>query len=258
MAEPEITQVQSVTRLMQLLEELSARNGAGVTELGEATDLAKSTVHRYLATLYDLNYVVKDDGKYYLSVRFADIGESSRNRRTAYGMAAHKVEELATETNERCQFVVEEHGRGVYVYVATGNKAVLTGSHVGKRLYLHATSVGKSILAHLPQSRVDEILDRWGLPRRTEQTITDREVLLAELERIREEGVAFNREGNVEGLRSVGAPVFDGNGEVIGGLSVSGPTHRLKGSWYEREIPDLLLGAANELELKIKYRDDQP
>lgn len=200
-----------------------------------------------------MGYVVKEGDVYNIGLGFVDIGEYARNRKEAYKLAKPKVEELADETNERCQFVVEEHGRGVYIYVETGSHAVETNSRVGKRLHLHSTSVGKAILAHLPTSRVDEIVEETGLPKQTENTITNCDELEEELERVRERGVAYNREGNIEGLRSVGAPVLGPNGHVIGALSVSGPTHRMKGERYEETMPDLLLGAANELELNLKY-----
>lgn len=249
-------QVRSVRRIVRILSELSNSGGATVTEISESTGLPMSTIHRYLDTLHDLHYIVRDGNQYCLSIRFLNIGESARNRRRIYRLAENKLTELATETNERCQFVVEEHGRGVYALVATGGKAVLTDSRVGKRLYLHATSVGKSILAHLPDPRVEEIIDQWGLPRVTRNTITDRDELFDELKTVRENGIAFNRGGNVDGLRSVGAPVLGGDDEVVGAISISGPSKRLQGSWYEEEIPGLLLGATNELQLKLEYERD--
>lgn len=249
--------VQAIQRSVQILDELSETGETRVTELSESTGMAKSTIHRYLDTLQDLHYVVRNGEKYCLSLRFLNIGQSARNRRPEYTLAKTKVDQLAEETDERCQFVVEEHGRGVYAYVAAGSDAVLTDSRVGKRLHMHATSVGKSMLAHMPDSRVHEILDQWGLPQLTQHTVTDREELFAELDTIREEGVAFNREGNVEGLRSVGAPVLDGNGETVGAISISGPTHRMRGSRYGEEIPDLLLGATNELRLRLEYDEER-
>lgn len=252
---PRTDGIQTVTRLFELLNVLSDRQGAGVTELAEETGLAKSTVHRYLETLVELGYVVKRDQTYSTSLRFLEIGESSRNRRRAYQLAGEKVHELARETNERCQFVVEEHGRAVYCYVSGGDHAVLTDSRIGKRLYMHATSVGKAILAFLPEEEAHAALDRWGMSRRTENTIVDRDELFEELETVRRTHVAFNDEGNIPGLRSVGTPVLH-DGEVLGAISISGPSNRMKGEWYEEQIPDLLRGATNELELKLQYGNE--
>ncbi|WP_332900161.1 MULTISPECIES: IclR family transcriptional regulator [unclassified Haladaptatus] len=247
------SRVKSVERTFVILAALKELDGARIIELGEHTGYANSTIHRHLTTLHEAGHVTKEGDTYHIGLSFLNFGEYVRNRKEAYRLAKPKVEELAQETNERCQYVVEEHGQGVYVHVATGPHAVETNSRIGSRLFLHSTSVGKAILAHLPAARVDEVLDQWGLPQLTEDTVVTKSELLAELETVRETGVAYNREGNVKGLRSVGTPVFGPEGTVVGALSVSGPTHRMKGDRYEREIPDLLLGAANELELKLKY-----
>jgi DNA-binding IclR family transcriptional regulator len=170
-------------------------------------------------------------------------------------MAAEKVRDLAERTDERAQFVIEEQGRGVFLYCESGAQAVKTGSGTGKRMYLHSTSAGKSILAHLPESEIETIIDEWGLPAVTSNTITDRETLFEELAEIRDRGYAFNNEENVEGLHAVGAPLILEDQGVIGALSISGPTHRMKGETFTQELPNLLLGTINELELNIVYNE---
>ncbi|PSQ89215.1 MAG: hypothetical protein BRD45_03965 [Bacteroidetes bacterium QS_8_64_10] len=157
------------------------------------------------------------------------------------------------QTGERAQFVVEEQGRGIYLYIETGEHAVRTGLSVGQQIYLHSTSAGKVILSLLPDDRVNEILDEYGLPPLTENTITDSNELKSQLDEIRERGYAFNREENIKGLRAVSGPVTDENDILIGVLSVSGPSHRMKGEWFQSGLPDLVLGTANELELRIAY-----
>jgi DNA-binding IclR family transcriptional regulator len=245
--------VKTIERMFTITDGLQELDGARISELSQHTGLANSTIHRHLSTLCEMGYVVKEGDVYQIGLGFLDIGRYARMRKKVYQLAKPKVQELAEETNERCQFVVEEHGWGVYVHVGVGSNAVETDSRIGKRLHLHSTSVGKSILAHLPDERVDEILDEHGLPKRTENTITSRTELNAELDRVRETGVAYNREGNIKGLRSVGTPVLSPSGKIIGALSISGPTHRMKGTKYEETMPDLLLGAANELELNLEY-----
>lgn len=245
--------VKSVERAMRIAETVMELEGARVSELAAELDMAKSTVHGYLATLHQLGYLVKEGETYQIGTRFLRFGEYSRTRKEEYGMAAQKVTELAEETEERSQFVIEELGRGVFLYRESGAHAVETGSGTGKRMYLHSTSAGKAILAHFPEPTVREILDRWGLPAVTSATITDESALFDELAEIRERGFAVNREENIEGLHAVGVPVQLQDGTVIGALSISGPTHRLKGEYLMEELPDLLLGTANELELNIEY-----
>jgi DNA-binding IclR family transcriptional regulator len=110
------------------------------------------------------------------------------------------------------------------------------------------------MLANMPADRAEAILDAKGLERFTEETVTDRERLTDELETIRDEGVAFNYGEYIEGMHTVSVPVFDDNDRIAGALGVSGPAHRLKGDRLHEEIPDLLLGTANELEINISYQ----
>ncbi|WP_254547019.1 IclR family transcriptional regulator [Halomarina pelagica] len=245
--------VKSAETLLTVVEGVRELDGARVTELADHLGIGKSTVHRHLSTLEANEYVVKEGDEYHLGLRFLGIGEYTRERNPVYGMARPIVDQLAEQTEERALFMTEEHGRAVYLYRGLGAHAVRTNSTTGTRRYLHTIAGGKVILAHLPDERVDAIIDRWGLPAVTPTTITDRDELADELERVRERGVAFNREECIDGLKAVAAPVLDPNGGVVGALSVSGPAHRMKGSWLEEEIPDLLLGSANELEINLKY-----
>ncbi len=245
--------VGSTETLLSILEALEASGGARVSDLADEIGMADSTVHSHLSTLKANGYVVKEGDIYQLGGRFLRFGEYVRNRRTAYEMAKPKVKMLAEETGERCQFIVEEHGRGVYLHRETGSQAVLTDSGLGKRIYLHATAAGQALLAALPDHRVEAIIEQWGLPELTENTITDSDELCEELTAVRERGYAINMEENTEGLHAIGVTIQGSNGEVIGAISVSGPSHRMKGDLFEQDIPDLLLGTANELELNIRY-----
>lgn len=245
--------VSTVDTAFDILEILLARDGASLTVLAKELGLAKSTVHRHLQTLRYRRYVVRGDDSYYVSFRFLEFGKYAQNRKKGYHLAKEKVAELATETDERAQFIVEEHGQAVYVHRETGSHPVRTDPGIGKRIPLHAISAGKAILAHLPVENVEAIFDQNGLPAMTEHTKTDRTELFEEFERIREHGYSVNKQENVKGLHAIGTPVRDETGDILGALSVSGPTHRMNGEWFEEELPNLLLGTANELELNIAH-----
>jgi DNA-binding IclR family transcriptional regulator len=245
--------VKTTETAFAILELLHEQDGGTVSSVADQLDMAKSTIHRHLTTLNRLEYVVREGNQYHPGLKFAELGQYVRSRRLAYELAADQVNELAEETEERADFIVEEHGRCVYVHSETGQRAVQTDAGVGKTLPMHSTAAGKIILANMPEEDVKRILTTKGLPGLTENTMTEVEDLLQELETIRERGYAFNNQENIDGLRAVAVPVMGRGNEVIGALAISGPTHRLKGDWFEREIPDLLLGSANELELNIEY-----
>lgn len=245
-------EVRTTAKSFEIIDALYKNDGATLLELTETLEMPKSTIHRHLATLQKYGYVQEDD-EYHVGFRFLELGEYTRNRKEAYRLAEQPVKTLAEETGERAQFVVEEQGEGIYLYVETGQHAVRTGVSVGHRVPLHSTSAGKVILSQLPPDRVDEILDDQELPAFTDDTITDSEELKSQLSEIRKRGYSFNREENIKGLRAVSGPVTDENDEFIGVLSVSGPSHRMKGEWFRSELPDLVLGTANEFELRIAY-----
>lgn len=245
----------STERLFAVVEELRDRNGARVTELADTLDMPDSTVHRHLKTLHEMEYVTKFGDEYHISTKFLHVGSIVRYREEAYSIAQDKIKDLSEATGERAQFQIEEHGRIAYVYRETGRQAVRTDSHIGKRMPMHATSGGKAILAEMTDDRVEEILDRHGLPQLTTNTITDRAELYDELEQIRSDGVSYNDQEYIEGLRAVAVPIKKSDRHVFGAIGISGPSHRLKGDVYRDELPDLLLGAANEIELNLEFSD---
>lgn len=244
--------VRSAETLFDIIEYIHRAEGVTVSKAATDLNYAKSTIHRHLSTLEQRGYVVEDDG-YFIGFRFLELGEQARNRRRAYRLAGEKVDELAAETDERAQFIVEEHGDAVYIHRAHGAHAVKTDPGIGKRIPLHATSAGKAILATMTDEEVSRIVEQTAFDDITHKTITDPTELYVELKDIRERGYAFNCQENLDGLHAVGVPITDSDENIIGALSVSGPTHRLTGEWFEDDLPALLLGAANELELNIAH-----
>lgn len=244
----------TIERAFDVIHTLRDMEGARVTELASELDMATSTAHKYLATLVSENYVVKEGDEYHVGLRFLDLSTYAKNRKDGYRFSTQKVREIAEETEERAQFVVEEGGLGIYVHTeATKNRAVLTNRQTGIQRYLHSTAAGKAILAGLPEQRVMDIVSEHGLPAETEHTITDQDSLMEELDEIREHGIAYNNEESIEGLRAVGVPVRGADGLTLGALSVSGPSNRLRGKIFQEEFPNVMLGYANEIELNIRY-----
>lgn len=245
--------VQTAQTLFDVIQCIKAGEGMSLSAIAGELDYAKSTVHRHLRTLDHLGYVVERDDGYHVSLRFLDIGDTARKSYTGYKLVSNKVEEIANETGERAQFFVEENCEAVYLARSVGERAVRTDPGIGSRIPLYAASAGKAILAELPENELFDIIERIEFTPVTEHTITDRDELLAELEAVRDRGYAFNREESLRGTHASGVAICGPEGDVIGGLSVTGPSHRLKGERFKTELPNLLLGAANELELNIAH-----
>ena len=242
--------VDAVQKTLDIIEALQELEGAGVTEIADHVGITKGTVHNHLATLEENNYVVKDnEDAYQLGFRFLDTAHHARKRIAIYDTIKQEVDRLAEETGEMALFSVEEHGKDVCIYRSLGDHAVETPLYIGHRSYLHHTAVGKAILAQMSEERVDEIIERHGLPAVTEDTITDRDVLLDELETIREEGVAYNREETIRGLVGVGVPILHHEDNIYGAISVIGPVNRLDDQTLEEEIVEMIKQRSNVIEV---------
>lgn len=244
--------VRTTKKSLRIIQKLKEIDSGRVTEIANQLDTSKSVVHNHLSTLEEYGYVVKDDDEYRLGLQFLNLGGYTRNRMDLYKTAEPEVQKLAEKTDELSSLMIHEQGLGIYLYRSKGREAVGGDTYAGLRTYLHTTALGKAILAHLPEFRVDEIINEHGLPAETNNTITDPADLKTDLEQIRERGYAIDNEERINGLYCVGASI-EPAGEVMGAISVSAPKGRTSDDRFKNEIPELVCSAANVIELNVKY-----
>lgn len=248
--------VKATQTSFRIVEKLMDLDGAGVRALAKHLDMPKSTVHDHLRSLELCGYIVQvDDGSYRVGARFLELGGYARSQMEIYRMAKPEIEKLASETGEIANLMIEEHGYGIFLAVAKGRDAVQIDHvhHEGMRVPLHVTALGKSIMAGMPDAEVEKLIDVHGLRSMTDNSIDDREELMAELDTIRERGYAIDDEERVEGMKCIGAPIATSHG-VAGSLSISAPTKRMQGQWFEEEIPSMILRTANVVEVNLEHR----
>lgn len=235
---------------LAVIETIQERDGATPAELAATLDLSESTVYKHLYTLGKHGYVVADGDTYRLGGRFYHFGMYVRNRSKIYELAGKYVIELAEQSNEESDFGIEENGRIVTLFDSVGSSAT-PSSRLNNYEFMHTTAIGKAILARLPPSRIDQVIDRWGLPQLTDRTITSREALDDELARIRERGYAINDQESIPGKRVAGVVAEDPSGRIIGGFTVSGPAYRIEDADLYREFPDILRRVVPEFETEL-------
>jgi IclR family acetate operon transcriptional repressor len=220
---------------LSIIEVIRANDGARTRELTEELDLAKSTVHAHLQTLQKSRYVTKEGEQYHLGFKFFELGEYVTTRKELYKQAEEQITKLQDNTGYVTDFSVEEHGRVISLY---SDLYHTQSSFLSDRrtVYMHNTAAGKAILAELSDSRIQAVLDRWGLPQETERAITTPDELWSELETTRERGYAVNDEESISGLYSIAMPVLHSSGHVYGAISLDCPKYRVNG----REIEDMV------------------
>lgn len=253
-------QIQSLVRAQEILEYIRHENGARLSDIATATGLSPGNVHTYLATLRRFGYIAKHNDQYEIGPRFVPLGEFYRNQSVLYTAGRDVVDDLAERTEQAVHLIVENNGRGIALYERLGETAI--GADYHRRLrqqahqHLHCTASGKAILARLPQSRVDTILEEHGLAAQTPNTITSSGALLNELAEVKQQGFARNNEEEVLGIYAIGAAVRNPAGGVEGAISVSMPKTRANNEEFSAEIRELVLEAANKIEVNIQTGDD--
>lgn len=230
---------------LRIVEWIQDADGASLRELEEGLDLARSTVHAHLQTLMQHNFVVKEGNRYHLGLKLFNLGEHAK-RDERYGFVERMVRQLADRTGEEVDFSVPDDGRTIVLFDEVGSGAQ-QGFQTGDYFYMNTNAAGKAILAEYSRDQVEAVLDRWGLPAETDETITDRDRLFEELEETRERGYAINNQENFEGIRAIGAVIHNPDGSIFGAPAISGPVYRLQQSELE-ELAELLLDSIEEME----------
>jgi len=211
----------------------------------------KTTVYNHLKTLESEELVVKEGDEYRLGLRFLSFGGSVRRQIPLYQIVKPELNRIADQTNETATYLTEECGRGVYIESISTNPNRNIDIYPGLRVPLHASSLGKTILAEVPEKRVQEVIDTHGLAAHTPQTITDPERLNEELETVRDQGFAVDDEEFMRGLRCVAAPITRDGDTVLGAIGISAPTSHVDDDRFFNEFPDIVRSAANVIHLNL-------
>lgn len=238
----------------RVLETLEINGKTGISEIASELGHSKSTIYDHLVTLRRNQFVVQEGDEYRLSLRFVAMSQRVKTQRCNYPIVREAVDELAEKTGEQAQFGSEDCGLLFEVYRATGNP------DLGGRFYpeierpLHCTALGKTILASMEQERVDEIIERRGLKKQTENTITDYDELMTELETIRKQQFAIDDQELTKGLQCVAAPITSDSG-VIGAIGVSGPVSKLESSRLTDDLATEVQRVANVIEINSMFSE---
>lgn len=244
--------VSAVKRAFRIIDILRGSGTMRINDIAEALDIPTSTAHVHLKTLEDIGYVIKEEDGFKVGLQFLRDGSVIRNELSVYSVAKSEIDNLAESTGEVANLGSEENGQRVILYQSEGNEAVYDNALIGEYTNMHWTALGKAILAELPNEYVRRIVDRYGLPAATENSIADSETLFDELRSIRERGFALEDEERRTGIRSIGIPITM-NDHVVGAISLSGPKERFNDDRIEEELLPALKNHANVVEVKIAY-----
>jgi DNA-binding IclR family transcriptional regulator len=194
-----------------------------------------------------------DTGRYSLTYKICAVAANVSSRKNIRHVCTPYLRSIAQIFSESVN-VAEEHDMAVlYIDAVNGPRQLLmTTRQVGNVSPLHCTAVGKLLMLNYSPQQIDQLIATKGMPALTPHTITDREVLITELETIRRQGYSLDNEEYESGARCVAAPIYDYAGQVIAGMSVSGPVTRMTDEQIYQKLP-YLLDATQQISLRMGY-----
>jgi Transcriptional regulator len=220
----------NLDKVLTILEEISDHPaGISLAELSKRTLIAKTTIFRILESLKAREYVTMtpETERYTLDIKSLELGIKGLMNANLVEIAIPYLKKFSSTTSETSFLGVYNQGEVVYLYKSEGALSIQTDAQLGSRKPAYCTGVGKALLAFQPEEEIERVLS-MPLAKVTRGTITDKDKLREVLRQIREQGYALDDEENEEGLTCVAMPVFNYTGAVVGSISLSGPTPRIK------------------------------
>lgn len=249
----------AVERALAMLEAIAqAPDGLSNAEISRKLNIPKSSASYILRTLESRGYVTRDaeSGKYRVGLKILSLSRGALGGRDVRGVALPIMRHLTHQTGLTSHLAVLDGADAVYIEKVEPEGFIRMDTWVGRRMRVHATSVGKAMVAYIPQEELEEILRKGGMEKRTPKTITTLPRLLKELEKVRTQGYAVDDEENNLAARCVGAPIFDERGRIEAALGLSGTTQQVGPNTMPR-ILEALKDAARHISMGMGYRPPQ-
>lgn len=253
---PGDTYVQSFARGLAVLRSFGSHAPAQtLSEAAESTGLTRAAARRILLTLVQLGYVLHDGKHFSLGPRVLELGFAYLSSQPLWQRAQPTMEALVREVQQSCSAAVLDRSDIVYVLRVPANRIMSINLGVGSRLPAYCTSMGRVLLAGLPEAQWAERLRAMPLQAHTPRTVTDTDRLQAVLAQVRKQGWALVDEELEPGLISLAAPIYNRAGQVLAAINISGQRSRRSPTQMKAELLPPLLTAAQTISDLLRTHD---
>jgi IclR family pca regulon transcriptional regulator len=225
-----------------------------LSEVARQTDLSRATARRLLLTLQRLGYIAVDGKSFRLTPKVLDIGYAYLSSLAVSDLALPTMERLSEQVHESCSASVLDGSEIVYVARVPTKRIMTIALALGSRLPAVVTSMGRVLLADLPEDERHEVLHGTTLVRHTDRTIVDADQLDATLRRVHQQGWCLVDQELEIGLRSIAAPLHDASGRVVAAMNISTQAARVTIETMRAELLPALLEATREIDERLAKR----
>ncbi len=244
--------VKSLAKALKILELFDRDHPErGVMELARLSGMMKSSVYNIISTFYSCGYLEKsDNGRYRLGLKILELSNVLQNNQETPKLVKPFMDKIAEECNETVYFAIPSATEVIYMEASHPRGMTFTRSVVGVKVKMYCTSVGKAMLAFSGEELFRAVVDA-GMPAFTPFTLTNEQALREDLEQTRRRGYAIDNMEHEYGIRCIGVPVRNARGDIVGALSISGPSLRVMDDKVTL-FSASLLNASNELQSLLK------
>ena len=234
--------VDAVTKALEILDCFSPKETElSLNQLCEKTNLYKSRVHRLCGTLIKSGYLVRTSRtNYRLGPKVMVLGKVYEKTNSLNAIASPLMENLSSVTGESTALFAIDNLKCICMMRKMGTSNLVYSIHEGELMELHASAVGRVLLAYADEEFIDRVLSQTNLTRLTSKTLVDKEKIRKELQKIRQTGFALDIEGREEGITAIAAPVFDFEHKVPAALAIVGPSIRFTDEGLQQMLENLL------------------
>src|SRR5579872_5289496 len=246
----------AVERALAMLEAVAHEpEGLSNAEISRKLEIPKSSASYILRTLEKQGYVNRDSqsGKYRVGLKILSLSRGALSGIDVREVALPIMRHLVEKTSLTCHLAILDGPEAVYIEKVEPPGFIRMDTWVGRRMRVHATSVGKALVAYIPEGQLQKIVADRPMEKRTPKTITTLPRRLKELEKVRALGYSVDDEENNLGGRWLGAPVLNQRGEIEAAVGLSGPISQVNSETMPR-IVEALKDAARHLSMQLGYR----
>ncbi len=218
------------------------------TDIYKKLNIKKNTAYLYINTLLELRLLEKRDGRYYLGSRVLELARYYVLHHNLIEIVRKIMEKIHTITKETVILSVLSENKALCIHRIDSTNPIKVSSETGRRLPLYAAASPKVLLAFMPQDRAKTIIQETELVPFTKNTLTDKKLLLNELEKIRGNGFAISKGELTDNVIEISVPIFNLKGQIVASLGVAGPDFRMKENI--EEIKNILLEETSKITLK--------
>ncbi|MBT2689140.1 IclR family transcriptional regulator [Bacillus sp. ISL-47] len=231
--------IQSVERALKIMDLFDERERElSITEISKRMNLHKSTVHSLLKTLQEQRYISQNEenGKYRLGLKLFERGNMVLSNLDLRKVARQHLERLSATTNLTVHLVILDGQEGVYIDKVEGSGVTVLYSRIGRRVPVHTSAVGKSLISTKTDAELDQFLKNYQYTKQTPKSISSKEELLSEIDHVRMAGYSVDNEENEPGIVCFAVPIKDYSGKVIAGISMSMPATKVTDETREHYV----------------------